>query len=130
MDPYEGRYRYCPRCRCEYRPGFAVCADCGVDLVDELPPEADDTAVDRDLEALQSWVGTDPVAVLVTMNGVQADLARSVLVGAAIPSSVWGMSHHAGWEPFRVMVHKDDEIEARELLANLFSAEGGWEAEE
>ena len=29
---------FCPECRCEYRPGFHECADCGVPLVDELPP--------------------------------------------------------------------------------------------
>ncbi len=31
---------YCPNCRAEYREGFTECADCGVPLVDELPPEA------------------------------------------------------------------------------------------
>ena|SRR5580765_206475 len=29
---------YCPRCRAEYRPAFEKCSDCGVDLVEELPP--------------------------------------------------------------------------------------------
>lgn len=29
---------YCPRCRVEYRPGFARCSDCEVDLVEELAP--------------------------------------------------------------------------------------------
>lgn len=27
---------YCPQCRSEYRPGFTVCSDCGIDLVDHL----------------------------------------------------------------------------------------------
>ena len=30
---------WCPKCRNEYREGFTVCADCGVDLVDELGEE-------------------------------------------------------------------------------------------
>ena len=30
---------WCPKCRNEYREGFTVCADCGVDLVDELTEE-------------------------------------------------------------------------------------------
>jgi hypothetical protein len=29
---------YCPDCRAEYRAGFVRCADCGVELVEELPP--------------------------------------------------------------------------------------------
>ena len=30
---------YCPSCRTEYRPGFAICADCDVALVEELSEE-------------------------------------------------------------------------------------------
>ena len=30
---------FCPVCEAEYRPGFAKCSDCGVDLVAELPLE-------------------------------------------------------------------------------------------
>jgi len=29
---------FCPACGTEYRPGFTKCADCGVDLVEQLPP--------------------------------------------------------------------------------------------
>ncbi|HEX2293900.1 MAG TPA: DUF2007 domain-containing protein [Actinomycetota bacterium] len=133
MDPYEGRYRYCPRCRCEYRPGFDLCTDCGVDLVDELPPEGAQGPPDADLEALQSWVGTDPVAVLVTPSEINAHVARGLLVDAAIPCSVWGSGHDGYFGhvvqmapfPFRVMVHKDDEAEARELLASRFEGSPG-----
>lgn len=31
---------FCPECKAEYRQGFTHCADCDVDLVWELPPEA------------------------------------------------------------------------------------------
>ena len=30
---------WCPKCRNEYREGFTVCADCGMELVDELTEE-------------------------------------------------------------------------------------------
>ena len=130
MDPYEGRYRYCPRCHSEYRPGFEICTDCGVDLVDELPPSPaplGDTG-DVDVEALQSWVGSDPIAIYTTLNEVEAHLVRSALVAADIPSMVWS-SGHGGYYghaiplaafPHRVMIHKDDEAEARDLLASQF----------
>jgi hypothetical protein len=29
---------FCPNCRAEYRRGFTRCSDCGVDLVEVLPP--------------------------------------------------------------------------------------------
>ncbi len=31
---------FCPECKVEYRPGFTRCADCDVELVDELPKNA------------------------------------------------------------------------------------------
>lgn len=31
---------WCPKCRSEYRPGFTICADCGSELVDELPSKS------------------------------------------------------------------------------------------
>lgn len=30
---------WCPKCKCEYVEGIRVCADCGSELVDELPEE-------------------------------------------------------------------------------------------
>lgn len=32
---------YCPNCEAEYREGFTTCSDCGVSLVEGLPPEPD-----------------------------------------------------------------------------------------
>ena len=29
---------FCPNCRAEYRPGFIRCSDCGVELVEVIPP--------------------------------------------------------------------------------------------
>lgn len=33
---------WCPNCKDEYRAGIKVCVDCGAELVDELPSEADE----------------------------------------------------------------------------------------
>ncbi|HYP21993.1 MAG TPA: DUF2007 domain-containing protein [Actinomycetota bacterium] len=77
---------------------------------------------------MESWVGPDPVPVYTTLTEVEAHLVRSALVAADIPSVVWSSGHggyygHAiGLAPFphRVMVHRDDEAEARDLLAARF----------
>ncbi len=36
---------WCPSCKNEYREGITVCADCGVDLVDELPEDDDSESI-------------------------------------------------------------------------------------
>lgn len=35
---------WCPKCKTEYREGFTVCADCGSELVSELPVEKQNTS--------------------------------------------------------------------------------------
>lgn len=30
---------YCPKCKCEYQPGFEVCSDCSTELVEKLLPD-------------------------------------------------------------------------------------------
>ena len=41
---------WCPKCRTEYREGFTHCADCGAELVDELPELVVEMPAAADLE--------------------------------------------------------------------------------
>jgi len=131
IDPFEGRYRYCPQCRCEYRPGFEICTDCGVELVDGSPNEQPDPTPGTDYDQLTSWVGTDPIEVF-RGTEVDAALVRGALIDADIPAAVWssgygayiGHSAAAGMFSSRVMVHKDDEAEAREIVAGFAAGPG------
>jgi hypothetical protein len=57
---------FCPQCRVEYRPGFTHCADCDVDLVEEVTKVKLDgyrqvrkSELPRELSA-PLWHGTDP----------------------------------------------------------------------
>lgn len=64
---------YCPECGGEYREGFFTCADCGVALVAEPPPEP--------AEGSESGL----VTVLESGDPNEIAFAESVLTEAGIP---------------------------------------------
>lgn len=110
---------FCPQCRREYREGFTSCADCRVPLVAELPPEPTPEYVQL-------------VTVFATGHEGLIALARSVLDGAGIRYSLKGEGLQdlfalgrvgSGFNPVigpvEIQVNKDDEVNARELLAEL-----------
>ena len=63
---------WCPECKNEYREGITRCADCDVDLVDELPEEP---AENIDLSALE---GVIPDDVLAQMNDTDTNTVDSL----------------------------------------------------
>jgi hypothetical protein len=66
---------FCPSCGVEYREGFTRCSECDVALVAEPPPAPPPTGPE--------WT---PVAMFVTAE--EANLARGLLAGVGIPSTV------------------------------------------
>ena len=110
---------YCPKCRGEYREGFTRCADCDVDLVDELPPEPEIEYADL-------------VTVLAASDEVEVNLAQSLLAAAGIRNlargegvqDVFGLGRiGAGFNPLfgpvEIQVLPEDAEEARRLLEDL-----------
>ena len=73
---------WCPQCRTEYRPGFTHCADCGVPLVDELPPEAPSEELPPD-DSLRR--PRDPVHLLHCPTTLDADATLALLRSFGIP---------------------------------------------
>jgi hypothetical protein len=47
---------FCPECRAEYRDGFSRCADCGIDLVEQLPGSE---ATVSEAAVQEVWAGED-----------------------------------------------------------------------
>jgi hypothetical protein len=68
---------YCPKCRTEYRPGFTICADCGLTLVAASPPESS-----KEPEAQ-----TTLVTVFESFSLPEIAIARSILAGRIIKVS-------------------------------------------
>ena len=70
---------YCPQCEAEYEAGVDACTDCGVALVDQLPPEqAPDTA------------DGEPVALRNFANAAEASMVRDLLEENGIRAYVSG----------------------------------------
>jgi hypothetical protein len=59
---------FCPKCKCEYRDGFYVCADCNIELVERLE-------VDNEPE----FRAIDPVKVFSTRGGMETEMILNLL---------------------------------------------------
>lgn len=63
---------FCPKCRCEYRVGFKVCADCNIDLIDKLE-ESEVTA------KLEETVAINPIKIISVSNTIEAEMIMNLL---------------------------------------------------
>jgi len=69
---------FCPNCRCEYRAGYAECADCHIPLVEELPP-----APPGDPRYPRSWeLNRRDSLNLAFIKGALLGLAAAQVIGA------------------------------------------------
>ncbi len=109
---------FCPKCKAEYRPGYTVCADCGVPLVDRLPPEPEH---EEPVDTTSLPPNTELVHILDTFSPGDMALIKSILDGVGIPYLVEGEHsqyvYHA--VPFRLMIPSQQADEAREVLKQL-----------
>jgi hypothetical protein len=107
---------FCPQCRDEFREGFDVCADCGVALVEELPPARARASAARVADAqvplaryrteaeAQMWAG------LLQSNGIPAVLVplrpRKRLQTGQVPHALWVREEDA--EPARQLLEGEE----------------------
>ena len=115
----------CPDCRAEYRPGFTVCSDCDVALIDEtaLPAAADSEAAGESALALEpfheTWSSDELGALLESLEEggvayvVQAGTALSLLTSAT-GSGEFPEEWHA-----RILVVGAHLGKAKEILREL-----------
>ena len=113
---------YCPDCRAEFRDEIAVCPDCEVSLVLELPPEPE-----LDEEDLVSVLETADVSVLPVVKSVlraaeipfvvQGDEALGVLPVGRV--GLGGISSGGHGLSAGILVPRDREEEARAVLTEL-----------
>ncbi|RME49805.1 MAG: hypothetical protein D6795_11150 [Deltaproteobacteria bacterium] len=70
---------FCPKCSAEYEPGIEKCYDCGVPLVETLPPEAEEKEEEF-------------VEVFRCFDIVEAELVSDLLKEAGIDNFIHEMS--------------------------------------
>jgi hypothetical protein len=108
---------FCPKCKSEYKEGFLKCAECGVDLVEGHPPEAEDGV---------NYV--EMVEVFSTYNQGDIALVKSALDSEGIHYFFSGestiMMIGAG-SYARLLVKADEAERAREILQELGFLERG-----
>lgn len=99
---------FCPKCKTEYREGFSQCADCGIDLVETLPPERQPEYIEYE-------------EILATFNPGDIAIIKSILDSEKITYFIRG--EHLALRPMgdsaRLMVSKDEVDQAKELLQDL-----------
>jgi tetratricopeptide (TPR) repeat protein len=110
---------FCPKCKAEYRPGYTVCADCEVPLVEQLPVEPEPEEPE---DAMPFPPGTELVHILDTFNPGDTALIKSILDAEGIRYWLEGdysaqYIYHS--IPTRLMVPSDQAEKAREALKQL-----------
>ena len=102
---------FCPKCKSEYRDGFYKCADCGVDLVVQSPPEQEDEVGYVDLVEVYSTYQQSDIAFI-----------KSVFDGEGITYFFEGESSImlvAAGAYARLLVKAEEVQRAKEILQDL-----------
>ncbi len=103
---------YCPKCRAEFREGISKCSDCGVPLVDTLPPKGP--------EPVPEYVDFEEVTTSYDPGDIA--LIKTILDENDIPFFVQDENFGStvgGSLPARILVAKDCAGLARDLLADF-----------
>jgi len=109
---------FCPICRTEYVEGRVQCADCGVPLVPQLPPEEPSPVQPEEAESL--------VELTRTADYAEAHLIRGILQTNGVPCVLFDevSASYSLWPvnalmPVRLMVPASKLGDARRLLREV-----------
>ncbi len=112
---------FCPKCGVEYRTGFKVCSDCGVNLVATLPARAKAPGKSGEHEMpVAAWRGDDPVAF---------SAALAALENAGIPAREF--SRHDQFAQIEaiqpnelaILVHPENAAVAQQIIREALKPE-------
>ncbi len=118
---------FCLQCRTEYREGFRRCSDCGSELVDSLPPEADNRE-EIDSDMLPVYDAPDQMSALVLSTFLNDSGIRAVIKSEQIPMyDGVAMMLFPRWGQVMVL---EDQYEKAKILIDEYMAGESLEEEE
>jgi len=107
----------CPKCKAEYVRGVAVCADCGISLVDRLP---EDETGDNEKDSAEETA--EYVEIFITFSAAEIAMVKSLLDSAGIDYHLYGEQFAAVRPlvyPARLVVRADQCEDAMAILKDL-----------
>lgn len=109
----------CPQCHTEYREGVTRCADCGAELVHELPALPPAPGTDPEA-AVRLWQGHDPVMFTALCEALE---------NAGLEHIPRHLTRHQllflHQFPYEILVRREDLAAAREAVAAFLASEPG-----
>jgi len=114
---------WCPKCRTEYRPGVARCADCGSELIAALPTEPEpEPEPEREPPAFGEGEEFKQEVLCSVIGELHASLVMNALKAAGIPSRIepadardMGFTGALRQLPIGIYVNRRDLARAREI---------------
>jgi len=80
---------WCPKCKTEYQEGFEKCADCGSDLVDELPEEELTEDVENEIEGVGDAFGEEEKVNLEDLSEEEIEELKDQIRRNSEPAKVY-----------------------------------------
>lgn len=100
---------FCPNCKAEYLPGVTVCAECGIPLVESLPPDTEHEKAKF-------------VEVVSTFNAGDIALIKSILDDGEIDYLIEGENFNSTTpllQPVSILVPEEKLEAAKDILKDL-----------
>jgi len=105
---------FCPNCRLEYREGITECSDCGVELVDVLPP--------LETDAPPEMINYKEILSISSPGDIA--LIKGILEAEGIPHFFLGENYTAQFAgAARLMVDEERVADALDILKDYMEAE-------
>ena len=108
---------FCPSCKCEYRPGFARCSDCDMELVESLSEENGQKFNRGKLELVSLGSFSVPEEARMFQEFLESNGIVSILQSDHI-AGAWILP-----PPMAILVQEVDFPKGRELYGQFFNGD-------